>query len=110
MQTLAPSAWPRWVFHLLLARDAGAFPYAPPSLRTEGFIHASCSAAVLESARLYFAADAELCVYQIDVAEVAGALSFAATPRGPMPHIQRALVANDVVAVLTLAQFSAEFG
>ena len=63
--------------------------YAPPSLATEGFLHASYREKVVESARLYFSKEdfETLRVLVIDPAKLDCEVRVANTPRGPMPHI-----------------------
>jgi putative intracellular protease/amidase/uncharacterized protein (DUF952 family) len=80
----------RWLFHVARAEDVSWGKdgrYAPASLATEGFIHASYKDAVLESARLYFPADAKLLVLAIDPRRLDVRVEVAETPRGPMPHV-----------------------
>ena len=86
MSTTEPS---RWLFHVTQAPAlsfAGA-RYAPASLATEGFLHASYRDLVVESARLYFPADADLRVLVIDPRGLDVPVQVVTTPRGPMPHI-----------------------
>lgn len=75
--------------------------YAPASLRTEGFVHASFKERVVESARLYFAADAALTVLAIDPRRLDVRVEIAATPRGPMPHVFGP-IPRDAVKLLAL--------
>jgi len=82
----------RWLFHLVRPEElswGSDGRYAPPSLATEGFIHASHHGAVRESAELYFRAEelASLRVLAIDPRRLDRRVELAATPRGPMPHI-----------------------
>jgi putative intracellular protease/amidase/uncharacterized protein (DUF952 family) len=80
----------RWLFHVARAEDVSWGKdgrYAPASLGTEGFIHASYKDAVAESARLYFPADAKLLVLAIDPRRLDVRVEIAETPRGPMPHV-----------------------
>lgn len=80
----------RWLFHVApaaaIAFDDGD-RYAPASLATEGFLHASYRDLVLESARLYFSEDADLRVLVVDPRLLDVPVRIATTPRGPMPHI-----------------------
>ena len=94
----------RWLFHVVeRARwERGDEPYAPDSLAREGFVHCSYRDKVLESARLYFAPDAELVVLQIDPLMISCAIDVAQTPRGPMPHVRGPIDRSSVVAVLSL--------
>ncbi|MBX3233498.1 MAG: DUF952 domain-containing protein [Labilithrix sp.] len=94
------------IFHLVerarLVWDADD-RYRPASLAGEGFIHASYGDEVAESARLYFAADADLVVVAIDPDKLDVRLEVATTPRGPMPHIHGPLPRAAVVSVVSLA-------
>ncbi len=96
----------RWLFHLVRPEElswGSDGRYAPPSLATEGFIHASHHGAVRESAELYFRAEelASLRVLAIDPRRLDRRVELAATPRGPMPHIHGSLPV-DAVRVLPL--------
>jgi cyclohexyl-isocyanide hydratase len=96
----------RWLFHLVRPEDLSWTSdgrYAPPSLATEGFIHASYKEAVRESADLYFAPDerSRLRVLAIDPRRLDAPVELAETPRGPMPHVQGA-IPLDAVQVLDL--------
>jgi putative intracellular protease/amidase/uncharacterized protein (DUF952 family) len=94
----------RWLYHIRSA-DGAPLPgrYAPPSLASEGFIHASFQGDVLESARLYFPAGAELTALRIDPRRLDVKVTIAATPRGPMPHIHGAVPRDAVIEELPLA-------
>lgn len=96
----------RWLFHIVeRARwERGDEPYAPDSLAREGFVHCSYRDKVLESAKLYFAPDADLVVLQIDPSKLEREIDVASTPRGPMPHVLGAIRRSAVVATLELAQ------
>lgn len=98
----------RWLYHLVLRVELPGLTddssYAPPSLATEGFIHASYRDAVVESARLYFPVDADLAVLQIDPRRLDVRIDIADTPRGPMPHIQGPVARTAIEAVLELAE------
>ena len=90
------------IFHILHRRDLvwdADEHYRPPSLATEGFIHASYRDRVAESARLYFPADADLVVLAIDPTKLTSRVEIADTPRGPMPHIHGPIPRSAVVAV-----------
>ena len=91
----------RWLYHLRVATLDASWPYAPPSLATEGFVHCSFRDAVKGSARLYFPADARLEILRIDPRRLDVALVIADTPRGPMPHVMGAIPESAVVEVLT---------
>jgi cyclohexyl-isocyanide hydratase len=103
----------RWFFHIVrkeeLTWDADG-RYAPASLRKEGFIHGSYKEAVLESARLYFGADAhtrgKLAVLAIDPRRLDMPVDIAETPRGPMPHVHGALP-RDAVHMLEVDEVEA---
>jgi uncharacterized protein (DUF952 family) len=90
----------RWLYHILPRGTQLADAYAPPSLATEGFIHASFQPDVAESARLYFPAGAALMVLQIDPQRVRHEV--VATPRGPMPHITTAIPRDAIVTIYEL--------
>jgi len=80
----------RWLYHVVRAEEVGWGKdgrYAPRSLETEGFVHASFKELVAESARLYFPPDARLRVLAIDPRRLDVPVELADTPRGPMPHI-----------------------
>jgi uncharacterized protein (DUF952 family) len=86
----------RWLFHVVRAEDLSASirsdgRYHAPSLEREGFIHASYRDAVVESARLYFPAGADLRVLVIDPRQLDVPIDVADTPRGPMPHVHGAI-------------------
>ena len=96
----------RWLFHLARSEDlkwGSDGRYAPPSLASEGFIHASYKDAVRESAGLYFEADelSRLRLLAIDPRRLDVPVEAAATPRGPMPHVHGPVPA-DAVRVLDL--------
>ncbi|CAN5682325.1 hypothetical protein BH11MYX4_BH11MYX4_06720 [soil metagenome] len=96
----------RWLFHLVRPEDlswGSDGRYAPPSLATEGFVHASHQDAVRASAELYFAPEdlARLRVLAIDPRRLDRRVELAETPRGPMPHIHGSIPV-DAVRVLDL--------
>ena len=96
----------RWLFHLVRPEDlswGSDGRYAPPSLATEGFIHASHQHAVRASAELYFQPGdrARLRVLAIDPRRLDQRVELAETPRGPMPHIHGSIPV-DAVRVLDL--------
>ncbi len=93
----------RWLYHVLNADSHTAGErYDPPSLASEGFIHASYRDAVAESARLYFAGRS-VRVLQIDPRRLDVPVVEASTPRGPMPHIHGSIPRDAIRAVLELA-------
>ncbi|MDQ3368844.1 MAG: DUF952 domain-containing protein [Myxococcota bacterium] len=98
----------RWLFHILTRADheawaaSGEPAYAPASLASEGFVHASYRDAVRESAALYFAATTPLVVLRIDPSLLEVAV--AATPRGPMPHVRGPIPRAAIAAVLDVAE------
>ena len=99
----APPAPPTTIFHVLHAADLAWDAddcYHAKSLATEGFLHASYREKVVESARLYFPADADLRVMEIDPMGLD--VRVAQTPRGPMPHVYGALPRRHVVRSVTL--------
>lgn len=94
----------RWLYHLLREAEvpASGADYAPPSLASEGFIHASYREAVAESARLYFAGVPSVRVLRIDPRRLGAPLEIADTPRGPMPHVHGPIAADAIRDVRTL--------
>lgn len=103
-----PSAAVTPIFHVAHRADVvwdAAGDYHAKSLATEGFVHASYREKVVESARLYFPADADLVVLEIDPAKLSARIEVAQTPRGPMPHvfgpIPRAAITLRTLADLT---------
>lgn len=99
----------RWLFHVAVASEVHfeGDRYTAASLATEGFLHASHRDRVVESARLYFPADADLRVLVIDPRLLDVPVVVVDTPRGPMPHIHGA-VPRAAVRVITLGDVSAE--
>jgi cyclohexyl-isocyanide hydratase len=93
----------RWLYHIQ-ATPGSPLPalYAPDSLASEGFIHASFQGDVRESARLYFRAEQALTVLRIDPRRLDARVEIAATPRGPMPHVHGPIPRDAVVEELTL--------
>lgn len=81
----------RFLYHVVPADQQVPERYAPPSLGSEGFIHASFRDAVAETAKLYFAPNASLKVWRWDPRRIAARVELEATPRGPMPHIYGAV-------------------
>jgi cyclohexyl-isocyanide hydratase len=101
----------RWLFHVRLRGSAGSgAAYRPASLDREGFIHASFASDVLESARLYFPADASLEVLQIDPRRLDVRVEIARTPRGAMPHIHGPIPGDAIRSVIPLAEFRPKLG
>ena len=96
----------RWLYHLAPRETVPGDRYAPPSLAREGFLHASFADAVAESARRYFAPDADLVAWRIDPRRLDVAVDLAATPRGPMPHIAGSLVGDAVREVCERASWA----
>jgi uncharacterized protein (DUF952 family) len=95
----------RWLYHILrgelrFEHDA----YAPSTLATDGFVHASHKTEVRESIRIHFrgADPASLRILQIDPRLLRVPVELATTPRGPMPHIQGAIPRTAVRGVITL--------
>lgn len=79
------------MFHVVRAEELGWGKdgrYAPASLDSEGFVHASFKDRVRESARLYFAPGARLRMLAIDPRRLDVPVDVVDTPRGPMPHIK----------------------
>ena len=97
----------RWLYHIRPVMQAPTWPYAPPSLATEGFVHGSFCDRVMESARLYFPRDAALEVLCIDPRKLAAPVEVAMTPRGEMPHIFGAIEEAAVERIVALADFEA---
>ena len=95
----------QWLYHVLRAEELSwgkDARYAPASLASEGFIHASYKDRVASSAELYFPADADLRVLAIDPRRLDVPIDIASTPRGPMPHIQGSIPV-DAIAIKQLA-------
>jgi uncharacterized protein (DUF952 family) len=97
----------RWLYHLRVSGQRRAEPYAPESLGSEGFVHASYRDEVAESARLYFPAGAALEVLRIDPRRLDIPVVGATTPRGEMPHIHGSIPAVAIVEVLPFDAFLA---
>jgi uncharacterized protein (DUF952 family) len=97
----------RWLYHLRLEGPASTGRYAPPSLASEGFAHASYRDDVLESARLHFPKGASLEVLRIDPRRLDVPVELAATPRGDMPHVHGSIPHSAIVGVMSLADFEA---
>ncbi|MGH7281017.1 MAG: DUF952 domain-containing protein [Polyangiaceae bacterium] len=97
----------RWLYHIRPVMQATAWPYAPPSLLAEGFVHASFRDRVEESAQLYFPRDATLEVLRLDPRKIRARVEIAMTPRGEMPHIFGAIERAAVDRIMTLAEFAA---
>jgi uncharacterized protein (DUF952 family) len=95
----------RWLYHVRVVPKERAWPYAPPSLTSEGFIHASYRDAVVESAALYLPREASAEVLVIDPRRLAARVDVAATPRGPMPHIVGPIPESAVAQIFSLSQF-----
>jgi uncharacterized protein (DUF952 family) len=100
----------RWFYHLVRAEEIGWGSdgrYRPASLAKEGFIHASFRDEVKNSARLYFPPDIgpNLKVLAIDPRRVDASVDVAATPRGPMPHIEGAIPVDAVTKILSIEDF-----
>jgi putative intracellular protease/amidase/uncharacterized protein (DUF952 family) len=96
----------RWIFHLVRPEELGWGSdgrYAPPSLATDGFIHASYKDVVRDSAELYFERQElpTLRVLAIDPRRLDVPIEVAETPRGPMPHV-RGTIPVDAVRVMDL--------
>jgi cyclohexyl-isocyanide hydratase len=71
----------RWLYHVVFRGERHAAAGA------EGFVHCSYRDDVVDSARLYFPAAAELEALQIDPRRIDARVEVASTPRGPMPHV-----------------------
>ena len=99
----------RWLFHVAPAATVtfAGERYSPASLATEGFVHASYRDVVVESARLYFPADADLRVLVVDPRLLDVPVEIATTPRGPMPHI-RGSIPRAAIRVIGLADVANE--
>ena len=97
----------RWLYHIRPVMQVQTWPYAPASLGTEGFVHASFRDRVEESAKLYFPPGAMLEVLRIDPRKIAARVEMAMTPRGEMPHIFGAIEEAAVDCVVPLAAFDA---
>ena len=88
----------RWIYHVRIPSPDAVEP------SSEGFIHCSYQPAVLESARLYFPAGAELEIVQIDPRGLA--IEVADTPRGPMPHVHQTIAKEMIVRRWRVEEFS----
>ena len=77
----------RWLYHALVAAEDRGDPYAPASLASEGFVHASFATAVHETIALYLPPDDSLVIFQIDPRLLGVTIEVVETPRGPMPHL-----------------------
>src|ERR1700722_1877995 len=97
----------RWLYHLRQGAEHGRDHYAPPSLTTEGFIHASYKDAVAESARIHFPDGANLEVLRIDPRRLDAAVNVASTPRGDMPHIHGSVPIDAIREKVPLDEFLA---
>ncbi len=94
----------RWLYHLATG-DLQGDSYAPTSLATEGFVHASYRDRVAESGALYFAGQSDVCVLCIDPRRLDVRVEVATTPRGPMPHIHGPIPRDAIRDVVPLANF-----
>jgi uncharacterized protein (DUF952 family) len=94
----------RFLYHVMPASDPLLDPYSPPSLRQEGFVHCSYLPSLRESARLYFAAGAELRVLEIDPRMLDCDVRVVDTPRGPMPHVHGVIPHDAIVRAFPLNQ------
>jgi putative intracellular protease/amidase/uncharacterized protein (DUF952 family) len=95
----------RWLYHLRPVGAEGRGRYAPPSVTSEGFLHASYRDALLESARLYFAKDAAIEFLRIDPRRLDVPVERVETPRGEMPHIRGSIPEDAMVERAPLASF-----
>jgi len=98
----------RWLYHLRPVGPAPQGRYAPASLSTEGFVHASYRDDVVESARLHFPPGSALEVVVIDPHRLDVPVQVAATPRGGMPHIHGSIPDDAIASVVSLATFEVE--
>ena len=97
----------RWLYHALPSfTDDGADPYAPESLRSEGFVHCSFAPTLRDSIALYFAGCDDVEVWQLDPRALE--VEVADTPRGPMPHVLHAIPRCALRARWLLATLPAE--
>jgi uncharacterized protein (DUF952 family) len=94
------------VFHVVRAEELRWADdlYAAASLEAEGFVHASYREKVLESARLYFPANADLRILEIDPRGLD--VRVVETPRGPMPHIHQAVPRSAVRRIYLIDDFA----
>ncbi len=76
--------------------------YRPPSLATEGFIHASTAGQVAGSANRFFRGREDLILLRIDLDRVAAPIDWAASPHSvePFPHILGDLNLDAVTEVI----------
>jgi cyclohexyl-isocyanide hydratase len=94
----------RFLYHVVPQDTVVPDRYAPASLGTEGFIHASFAPDVSETARMYFAPNMPLKVWQWDPRRIAARVEYEQTPRGPMPHIYGTVPRDALRQELTVAQ------
>ena len=92
----------RHLFHVCDAAPA-AWPHAPPSLASEGFVHCSFADAVEDTVRVHFAGRRDVRVLCIDPRRVGAPIELAETPRGPMPHVRGPIPKDAVVCTVSLA-------
>ena len=97
----------RWLYHLVVRQPLPEGRYAPESLAREGFVHCSYADAVAESARLYFAAGADVVAWRIDPARLDVPVEVATTPRGAMPHVRGSVAREAIVAVCERGEWGA---
>jgi cyclohexyl-isocyanide hydratase len=95
----------RYLFHVCDAVP-GRWPYAPASLASEGFVHASFKDAVEETTRVHFAGRGDVHVLCIDPRRVGAKIAIAATPRGPMPHAHGPIPEDAVVRSVSLGELA----
>ncbi len=103
----------RWLYHALLREiwervdQRVGEAYAPESLESEGFVHASYRDVVGESARLYVATKGACVILRIDPRRLGVRVEVAETPRGPMPHVLGAIPRDAIVDVVDLDAWDA---
>lgn len=100
----------RWLYHSLPRHEAiralsGTTDYAPASLASEGFVHASYVHVARASAELYVKDDPV--ALSIDPRRIAARIDVASTPRGPMPHVHGPIPRDAIRDLVELADLAA---
>ena len=94
----------RRIFHIAHQGDVDELEMAgslePPSLVSEGFVHCSTAAQVLDTTARYYPADAELVLIELDQEVVGADVRWPEVyPGQRFPHLHGPLLADSVVAV-----------
>ncbi len=91
----------RWLYHVR-PRAPLTDAYVGPAFAEHGFTHCSYADRILESAALYFPGHDDLELLKIDPRRLDAPIDVAATPRGPMPHVQGPIERDAVREVIAL--------